>query len=141
VIRAFDAADTDAVVKLWDDCGLTRPWNDPHRDIERKLGLQPELFRVVEDDGHVIATAMTGFDGHRGWIYYLAVHPSRRGEGHARELISDAERQLIDLGCPKIMLMVRVDNSAVVELYEHLDYVAESTLVMGKRLILDGPTT
>jgi ribosomal protein S18 acetylase RimI-like enzyme len=137
VIRTFVEADLDAVVQLWEDCGLTRPWNDPREDIRRKLDVQPELFRVVEDEGEVIATVMTGFDGHRGWIYYLAVQPSRRGEGHARALIADAERRLIELGCPKLMLMVRSENSAVVELYEHLDYISESTLVMGKRLIPD----
>ena len=141
LIRAFDPADTETVVRLWTDCDLTRPWNNAHRDIARKLGIQPDLFRVVEDAGTVIATAMTGFDGHRGWVYYLAVDPDRRGEGHARALMADAEQLLTDLGCPKIMLMLRSENSAVVELYEHLDFVVESTLVMGKRLIPDLPST
>ena len=136
-IRAFEAADEDAVVALWEDCGLTRPWNDPHKDIARKLTTQPELFLVGEDDGAVIATAMIGFDGHRGWVYYLAVDPTRRGEGHSRALMAEAERILIELGCPKLMLMVRAENTAVTDLYEHLGYTTETTLVMGKRLIPD----
>jgi ribosomal protein S18 acetylase RimI-like enzyme len=136
-IRAFELADTDAVVRLWEKCGLTRPWNDPRRDIERKLTTQPELFLVGTDGGSVMASAMIGFDGHRGWVYYLAVDPGRRGQGHARTLMTEAERLLIELGCPKIMLMVRSSNTAVVDLYEHLDYVREDTLLLGKRLIAD----
>ena len=138
-IRAFDTADEDAVVALWEACGLTRPWNDPHRDIARKLTTQPDLFLVGtgEDDGSVIATAMIGFDGHRGWVYYLAVDPAHRGNGHSTALMAEAERILIERGCPKLMLMVRAENTAVVDLYQHLGYEPETTLVMGKRLIPD----
>jgi ribosomal protein S18 acetylase RimI-like enzyme len=80
---------------------------------------------------------MIGFDGHRGWVYYLAVAPDQRGSGHARALMEEAERLLTELGCPKIMLMVRAENAAVVDLYEHLGYQLEETRVMGKRLIPD----
>jgi ribosomal protein S18 acetylase RimI-like enzyme len=99
--------------------------------------VQPELFLVGEDDGAVIATATIGFDGHRGWVSYLAVDPARRGHGHAAALMAAGERLLIELGCPKIILMVRADNTAVIGMYEHLDYVAEATVLMGKRLIRD----
>jgi ribosomal protein S18 acetylase RimI-like enzyme len=136
-IRTFEDADTEAVVALWHECGLTRPWNDPHRDIERKLTTQPELFLVGIRDDRLIATAMIGFDGHRGWVYYLAVAPEHRGAGHARALMIEAERLLTDLGCPKIMLMVRAENTVVIDLYEHLGYQLEDTRVMGKRLIAD----
>jgi ribosomal protein S18 acetylase RimI-like enzyme len=136
-IREFADADTERVIRLWKECGLTRPWNDPHKDIARKLTVQPDLFLVGEDDGTVIATAMVGFDGHRGWVSYLAVDPADRGQGHAAALMAEAERLLIERGCPKIMLMVRADNAAVIGMYEHLDYVAEETIVMGKRLIPD----
>ncbi|MCU1471480.1 MAG: family acetyltransferase [Glaciihabitans sp.] len=136
-IRTFEDADTEAVVALWHECGLTRPWNDPHRDIERKLTTQPELFLVGIRDDRLIATAMIGFDGHRGWVYYLAVAPEHRGAGHARALMIEAERLLTDLGCPKIMLMVRAENTVVIDLYEHLGYELEDTRVMGKRLIAD----
>jgi ribosomal protein S18 acetylase RimI-like enzyme len=137
VIRSFAASDTNAVIQIWQNCGLTRAWNDPRKDIERKLTTQPELFLIVEDAGAVIATAMIGYDGHRGWVSYLAVAPNRRGEGHARALMAEAERLLIELGCPKLMLMVREDNSAVIELYEHFGYALEQTRVLGKRLIPD----
>jgi ribosomal protein S18 acetylase RimI-like enzyme len=136
-IRAFEERDTDAVIQLWEDCDLTRPWNDPRRDIERKLSTQPELFLVAEDSGAAVATAMIGYDGHRGWVYYLAVAPSRRGEGHARALMTEAERLLVERGCPKIMLMVRASNTGVVDLYGHLGYMTEETLLLGKRLIPD----
>jgi ribosomal protein S18 acetylase RimI-like enzyme len=137
VIRAFERADTDAVVALWTESGLTRPWNDPHKDIERKLTTQPELFLVIEDAAEIVATAMIGYDGHRGWVSYLAVWQARRGQGLARQLMVEAERLLIELGCPKLMLMVRADNAEVIDLYEHLGYSVESTKVMGKRLIPD----
>jgi ribosomal protein S18 acetylase RimI-like enzyme len=137
VIRAFREGDADAVVKLWHDCGLTRPWNDPHKDIARKLTVQPELFLVIEEGDAIVGTAMIGFDGHRGWVSYLAVDERYRGVGHARALMAEGERLLIELGCPKIMLMVRHDNSSVVDLYQHLGYETESTLLLGKRLIPD----
>ncbi len=137
MIRAFEAADADAVVDLWSAAGLVRPWNDPHHDIERKLTTQPDLFLVVEEAGDVVATAMIGYDGHRGWVHYLAVAPDRRGRGLARALMAEAEQRLIDRGCPKIMLMVRADNTAVVDLYEHLGYELETARVLGKRLIPD----
>ena len=137
MIRSFEGGDAEAVVALWRDAGLTRPWNDPYKDIERKLSEQPELFLVLEQDGVLIGTAMIGFDGHRGWVYYLAVAEGHRGRGHARALMAEAERLLVERGCPKIMLMVRSDNAPVMAMYEGLGYAIESTAVMGKRLIPD----
>jgi ribosomal protein S18 acetylase RimI-like enzyme len=136
-IRAFEERDTDAVIRLWEDCELTRPWNDPRRDIQRKSTTQPDLFLVGDDAGAVVATAMVGYDGHRGWVYYLAVDPAHRGTGYSRALMAEAERLLIERGCSKLMLMVRASNTAVVDLYEHLGYAQEDTVVMGKRLIAD----
>ena len=140
-IRPFradsDVDDTEAVVALWHASGLTRPWNDPHRDIERKLTTQPELFLVGETDATVTATAMVGFDGHRGWVSYLAVDPSQRGRGAGRALMAEAERLLIERGCPKIMLMVRSTNTDVLAFYDTLGYSADDVTVLGKRLIAD----
>jgi ribosomal protein S18 acetylase RimI-like enzyme len=136
-IRAFEERDTEAVIQLWEDCELTRPWNDPRRDIERKCTTQPGLFLIGDESGAVVATAMVGYDGHRGWVYYLAVDPAHRGAGHSRALMAEAERLLIERGCPKLMLMVRASNTPVVDLYEHLGYAREDTIVMGKRLIAD----
>jgi ribosomal protein S18 acetylase RimI-like enzyme len=137
LVRPFAAADTERVVALWHDCGLVRPWNDPRKDIERKLTVQPDLFLVVEHDGEVLASAMIGFDGHRGWVSYLAVDGTHRGRGFAAALMAEGERLLTELGCPKIMLMVRAENTGVIGLYEHLGYEAEETVLMGKRLIPD----
>ncbi len=137
MIRSFEGRDTEAVVALWRDAGLTRPWNDPYKDIDRKLSEQPQLFLVLEQDDVLVGTAMIGFDGHRGWVYYLAVAEEHRGRGHARALMAEAERLLVERGCPKIMLMVRSDNAPVMAMYEGLGYAVEATAVLGKRLIPD----
>jgi ribosomal protein S18 acetylase RimI-like enzyme len=137
LIRSFDPADTEAVVQLWTDCGLVRPWNDPRRDIERKLTEQPELFLVGAVDGTVVATAMVGFDGHRGWVYYLAVTPSSQGAGYGRTLMAHAEALLLERGCPKINLQIRAGNERVMEFYRSLGYTPDDAVAMGKRLIPD----
>lgn len=137
-VRAFTLADTEAVVQLWQDCELTRPWNDPHKDIARKLSVSPDLFWLGCDaDGRIIASIMVGCDGHRGWINYLAVHPAHQRRGHARQLMQRAERALSELGCPKLNLQVRAGNEAVLAFYESLGYADDRTLSLGKRLIPD----
>ena len=137
-IRVFAQADTEAVVQLWRDCGLTRPWNDPHQDIARKLSVSPELFFIGTDaQGQLIATVMVGYDGHRGWINYLAVHPSHQRQGHASQLMQQAEQLLTERGCPKLNLQVRAGNEVVIALYESLGYTDDKTVSMGKRLIAD----
>ncbi len=137
-VRAFTPADTEAVVQLWQDCELTRPWNDPHKDIARKLSVSPDLFWLGCDaDGRIIASIMVGYDGHRGWINYLAVNPAHQRRGHARQLMQRAERALSELGCPKLNLQVRAGNEAVLAFYERLGYADDRTLSLGKRLIPD----
>ncbi len=137
-IRVFRAEDTEQVVALWRDAGLTRPWNDPYLDIRRKATVQPELFLVADDgDGMVVGSVMAGFDGHRGWLSYLAVGDAQRGTGLGGALVAEAERRLREIGCPKVMLMVRADNAAVVDFYDHLGYAADEVRVLGKRLISD----
>lgn len=136
-IRPFRKADEDEIVALWHACGLTRPWNNPRRDIARKMTEQPELFLVGELNARAMASAMIGFDGHRGWVYYLAVHPDHRGQGYGRLLMAHAEGLLIARGCPKINLQVRVDNGAVLDFYDKLGYARDATVSLGKRLIPD----
>lgn len=138
-IRTFSPADTEAVVRLWETCGLTRPWNDPRRDIARKLEVQPELFLVGESDGRVIATAMGGYDGHRGWVNYLAVNPSARGDGIGRALMTELEERLKAMGCPKLNLQVRADNEAALGFYRALGYDVDAVVSLGKRLVTDPP--
>ena len=137
-IRAFADADTEAVVALWNDCGLTRPWNNPYRDVARKCSVSPDLFLVGADtNAQLVATIMVGYDGHRGWINYLAVHPSHQRQGYARHLMEQAEQLLTARGCPKLNLQVRERNEAVIAFYESLGYTDDKTVSMGKRLIAD----
>lgn len=136
-IRAFALPDTEAVVSLWQSTGLTRPWNNPYQDISRKLKVQPELFLVAVDGSEIVGSVMAGYDGHRGWLYYLASASSRRGEGIARRLVEHAEHLLLDLGCPKVQLMVRPDNDIAQGFYEALGFEAFETWATGKRLIAD----
>lgn len=136
-IRSFDRADTEQVVDLWRRCGLTRPWNDPHRDIERKLAVQPELFLVLDRDGAVVATAMAGYDGHRGWVYYLAVDPGLQGAGLGRTMMAEVEQRLTALGCPKVNVQVRGGNEVAGGFYDRLGYRPDGATGLGKRLIPD----
>jgi ribosomal protein S18 acetylase RimI-like enzyme len=137
LIRSFREEDTESIVALWQACGLTRPWNDPYRDIARKLTAQPELFLVGEVGGEAMASAMVGFDGHRGWVYYVAVHPAHQGKGYGRMLMAHAEQLLIERGCPKINLLVRAGNNAVIDFYDKLGYAPDAAISLGKRLIPD----
>jgi len=136
-LRAFEIADTEAVVSLWQTTGLTRSWNNPYQDISRKLRVQPELFLVATDAGELVGTVMAGYDGHRGWLYYLASDPTRRGEGIARALVGEAEERLLAMGCPKVQLMVRPGNDTARGFYDALGFEPFETWATGKRLIAD----
>jgi ribosomal protein S18 acetylase RimI-like enzyme len=136
-LRPYAAPDESAVIALWNECGLTRPWNDPVKDIARKLTVQPELFLVGESDGDVVATAMFGFDGTRGWVHYLAVAPSRQGESLGRAVMAEGERLLTAMGCPKLNLQVRSGNERVIDFYRALGYLPDGAVTLGKRLIAD----
>jgi len=117
-IRKYRDSDEDALVELWDACELTRLWNDPGRDIARKLADSPDLLLVGEEEWTIVGSVMAGYDGHRGWINYLAVHPSRRGRGLGRTLMEVAEARLAALGCAKINLQVREGNAGARAFYE-----------------------
>jgi ribosomal protein S18 acetylase RimI-like enzyme len=136
-IRPFVRADETAVVLLWQECGLTRSWNDPHKDVARKLAVQPELFLVGVIDGAVMASVMAGYEGHRGWMNYLAVAPRFRGRGLGRLLVVEVERLLLERGCPKVNLQVRATNLEAVAFYRRLGYAQDESISLGKRLIVD----
>jgi len=136
-VRAFSEGDTDEVVALWETCGLTRPWNDPRRDVARKLAAQRELFLVGEVDGAIVATAMGGYDGHRAWINYLGVHPSAQGRGYGRAIVAELERMLDAAGAPKINLQVREGNDAALAFWAALGYSVDAAVSLGKRLVED----
>jgi ribosomal protein S18 acetylase RimI-like enzyme len=133
-IRAFHHSDEPAVIELWEKCELVRPWNDPRQDIRRKLAVDPELFLVGLVDDKLMATVMAGYEGHRGWINYLAVSPEHRRQGCARQIMAEAEKLLRDRGCPKINLQVRTGNRAVIEFYRRIGYAVDEVVSLGKRL-------
>ncbi|HTX65026.1 MAG TPA: GNAT family acetyltransferase [Opitutaceae bacterium] len=133
-IRPFRLADEAAVIALWRACDLVRPWNDPAKDIRRKLRVNPEWFLVAERAGAVAGTVMAGYEGHRGWINYLAVEPRRRRDGLGRALMDEAERRLRAAGCAKINLQVRTGNRDVIAFYEKLGYRVDDCVSLGKRL-------
>ncbi len=136
-IRVFVDSDRSPVVALWREVGLVVPWNDPDKDIDRKLSVDPNTFFVGELQGEIIATMMVGYDGHRGWINYLAVSPLHQRQGYATKLMHLAEQVLIDADCPKLNLQVRGSNQQVIQFYEALGYINDHAVSLGKRLIPD----
>lgn len=136
-IRPFVETDRRAVIDLWTACELTRPWNDPSSDIDRKLDADPDGFLVGEADGRVVGTVLVGYDGHRGWINYLAVDPISARAGIGRRLMDAAEQRLADLGCAKVNLQIRTSNLDAVRFYEAIGYSPDDVVSMGKRLVDD----
>lgn len=136
-IRSFQKSDAEHVVDLWRRCGLITETNDPGSDIRRKLRVNPEWFLVGLVDDRLVATCMAGYEGHRGWINYLAVAPRYRRKGYAGCLMEEAERRLKAVGCPKINLQVRETNLEVIQFYHSIGYVRDRVVSLGKRLIKD----
>lgn len=136
-IRPYRSADEESVIDLWARCDLVRPQNDPRKDIARKLAIQPEMFLLAVVDGKVVGSVMCGYEGHRGWINYLAVDPQVRLRGIGRKLMLEAERLLRAAGCPKINLQVRSTNKAVRAFYAAIGFAVDDVISMGKRLERD----
>ena len=136
-IRTFCETDTEGVVALWKRCSLTVSWNNPVKDIARKLSVQAELFIVAEQDSRIIGSAMGGYDGHRGWLYYLAVDPDYRRQKTGTLLVQEVEKRIEGCGCPKINLMVRTTNETVCSFYKNLGYTVDDVAVLGKRFVPD----
>ena len=137
-VRPFRASDEEAVLELWTACHLIVAHNDPRKDIRRKLQVNPEWFLIGEWENQIVATCMVGYEGHRGWINYLAVSPGRRRRGIAARLITEAERLLRQADCPKINLQIRSTNLPVIEFYERLGFKIDHDVSMGKKLEIDG---
>ena len=134
LIRKFQESEEQSLVSLWNVCKLTVPWNNPYKDIKSKLSVQPELFLVGYLKDELIASVMAGYDGHRGWINYLAVHPDFQSRGFGKQLMVYVEKKLRELGCPKINLQIREGNDRVLCFYQKLGFVEEKRVSMGKRL-------
>jgi len=136
-IREFKIQDEEEVIALWTECKLAVPWNDPKKDIQRKLKVNPELFLVGTTEGRIVATIMGGYEGHRGWVNYLAVSPSHQRKGYGRKMMEYVEAILREKGCPKINLQVRETNSEVIAFYKSIGYAVDNVIGMGKRLESD----
>jgi ribosomal protein S18 acetylase RimI-like enzyme len=133
-IESLSPSEFDAAVALWHDAGLTRPWNDPHDDLRRAVAGASSTILAGREGDTLVATAMVGHDGHRGWVYYVAVRPDRRGRGHGRAMMRACETWLAARDVPKIALMVRPENDAVMAFYSALGYGRDDVVVMSKRL-------
>ncbi len=136
-IRTYKAEDQSAIIALWHECGLVAPQNDPAKDIERKLQVDPDLFLVGVVNNTLVATVMGGYEGHRGWINYLAVKPSAQRQGYGQAMMAEVEALLRQKGCPKINLQVRKTNEAVIAFYSALGYGDDQVVGLGKRLAHD----
>ena len=133
-IRSYQTVDESAVIDLWHRCNLVVPQNDPKKDIEMKRKVQADLFFVGTIDDQIVATVMSGYDGHRGWIYYLAVDPDYRRQQIGRRMMQKVESALKKRGCPKINLQVRTSNRAVMAFYGHLGFLNDDVIGLGKKL-------
>ena len=136
-IRPFILGDEEAVIALWHKCNLIRPNNDPKKDIDRKLKANPELFLVGVEGNKIIATAMGGYEGHRGWVNYLGVDPACRKKGLGRKMMEAIEKKLLQSGCPKLNLQVLIGNTGAMKFYERIGYKKDEVFSFGKRLIPD----
>ena len=133
-IRTFQESDKDAVIAMWRRCELVRPQNDPDQDIDLKMSFQPGLFFIATEGDSIVGSVMAGYEGHRGWINYLAVDPGTQGAGLGAKLMKHAEEELRGLGCVKINLQVRSSNEKVLGFYRAIGYLQDDVISMGKRL-------
>ncbi len=136
-VRVYTDNDRDDVISLWNECGLVQQQNDPLKDIDRKLGVDPGLFLVGVHENAIVATVMGGYEGHRGWINYLAVRPVDQRKGFGRVIMQAVEECLQNKGCPKINLQIRTSNQDVVSFYEAIGYNVDKVVCLGKRLVSD----
>jgi len=136
-IRAYKDQDKGEVIDLWKQCGLVAPQNNPEKDIARKLKVDPDLFLVGYTDVGIVATVMGGYEGHRGWINYLAVQPAEQRKGYGQQLMRSVESLIENKGCPKINLQVRDTNTEIIAFYKALGYKLDKVVGLGKRLEID----
>ncbi len=134
IIRSYRESDNRAVIQLWKECDIVVPWNNPQRDIDRKRNVQSELFLIGLLKKEIIATAMVGYDGHRGWVYYLAIKPKYQQQEIGKQMMKEAENRLLEIGCPKLNIMVRTTNLDVINFYKAIGYKVDAVTSLGKRL-------
>ncbi len=134
IVKPYSSQNMDDVIDLWNRCNLLRSWNDPKKDIKRKIKVNPELFLLGFIDNRLIATVVGGYDGHRGWINYLAVDPAYKQRGFGKQIMEAVEEKIGALGCPKINIQVRADNKDTLKFYESIGYKIDKVVSIGKRL-------
>jgi hypothetical protein len=139
-IASIDDTDVAEVIVLWQACGLTRPWNDPATDIALALKGSNATVLTGRDGAFIVATVLVGHDGHRGWVYYLAVDPDRRHKGYGRVMMDAAENWLRERGIEKLQLLVRADNTSVKDFYQSLGYSMQERVIYAKWLDGREPT-
>jgi ribosomal protein S18 acetylase RimI-like enzyme len=139
-LAPIEDADIAAVIALWGACGLTRPWNDPEADIALARRGPNSTVLIGRDGNAIVATAMVGHDGHRGWVYYVAVDPDLRAQGHGRTIMNAAEDWLRQAGIAKLQLLVRRQNAKAGAFYQSLGYSEAETIVFAKWLDGREPT-
>jgi len=133
-VRSCAPAERETVIALWERCGLTRPWNDPRADFDLALAGRASTVLGGYEGAALAAAVMVGFDGHRGWVYYLAVEPGAQRRGFGRRMMDAAEAWLVVRGAPKIQLMVRSDNAEALGFYERLGLERQAVVTLGRRL-------
>jgi len=133
-IVQIEDSDVAAVVALWQRCDLTRPWNDPAADIALARRGPNSAILIGRNDDTIVATAMVGHEGHRGWVYYVAVDPDHRGNGHGRTIMNAAEDWLRNAGIAKLQLLVRPENTKVQAFYESIGYDEQERVMYAKWL-------
>ena len=133
-IEPASATDREAALALWHAAGLTRPWNEPGADFDLALSNPTSTILLAREESAVVGSVMVGFDGHRGWVYYLAADPQLLGQGVGRALMRAAEHWLVGLGCPRIRLMMRTDNRAARGFYEAIGYDDQAVITLGRTL-------
>ena len=136
-IKPYHPDNQQAVINLWQTCNLVVAWNDPVKDIQRKMLVDPDLFLIGELSKDIVATVMGGYEGHRGWINYLAVSPEHQRKGFARAMMQQVEVLIRQKGSPKINLQVRSNNIDVIQFYQAIGYDIENAVGLGKRLVPD----
>ena len=136
-IRPIESSDHQQLIDLWLKCGLARSWNNPEKDIQRKLHVQPELLLGAFQGDQLVGSIMAGYDGHRGWMNYLGVLPNFQRQGIGKKLVEAAENGLTKLGCPKVNLQLRCSNFAAQHFYRKIGYGEDAALSFGKRLEFD----
>jgi ribosomal protein S18 acetylase RimI-like enzyme len=136
-IKPYHPDNQQAVINIWQACNLVVAWNDPIKDIQRKMLVDPDLFLIGELSEDIVATVMGGYEGHRGWINYLAVSPEHQRKGYARAMMQQVEVLILQKGSPKINLQVRSNNIDVIQFYQAIGYDIENAVGLGKRLIPD----